>query len=76
MNAVRKGMSIRCVGRLMTCRWETKDGNKRSTTEIVCTHLEYKTKSKNSEPKVQTIEDDQHESEMLSDETVVLYELW
>lgn len=72
---LRKGMTVRCVGRLQSCRWEGKDGSKRSSTEVVCTHLEYRLNMKNSSGKVEIIEDEKHEAELLSDDTMVLYEI-
>lgn len=70
-----KGMTVRCVGRLQSCRWESKDGTKRTSTEVVCTHLEYRLNMKNNSGRVEIIEDERHEAELLSDDTMVLYEI-
>ncbi len=37
---VRKGTQIYIEGKLQTREWQDKDGNKRTTTEILCQHIE------------------------------------
>ncbi len=69
---IHKGMIVRTVGRLMMCRWENKAGEKRSTIEIVCNHIEYRT-NRNKDAKLEIIEDTNKEADNLSD-TTVLYE--
>ena len=73
LERVKKGMAVRCLGRLRMCRWETKKGERRVTMEIICTHLEYRPLSKGKAGQVEIIEDENGESDMLSDFSV-LYE--
>ncbi len=70
---IHKGMVVRTVGRLMMCRWESKTGEKRSTIEIVCNHIEYRMNSKNKESKLEVLEDEKKEADVLCESTV-LYE--
>lgn len=69
---IHKGMIVRTVGRLMMCRWENKNGEKKSTIEIVCSHIEYRS-PKTKDGKMEVIEDNKKESDLLG-ETTVLYE--
>lgn len=73
LERVRKGMSVRCLGRLHMCRWETKKGERRNTMEVICTHLEYRPLSQKGSGQVEVIEDVNGESDMLND-FEVLYE--
>ncbi len=70
---IHKGMVVRTVGRLMMCRWESKTGEKRSTVEIVCNHIEYRLNNRNKESRLEVIEDEKKEADVLSESTV-LYE--
>ncbi len=70
--SIHKGMVVRTVGRLMMCRWESKTGEKKSTVEIVCNHIEYRLKG-NRDTKLEVIEDERKEADELSESTV-LYE--
>ena len=60
-------MSVRILGRLHMCRWESKKGERRSSVEVICTHLEYRPLSKGKAGQVEIIEDENGEAEMLSD---------
>ncbi|MGN1163164.1 MAG: single-stranded DNA-binding protein [Candidatus Ornithospirochaeta sp.] len=73
LERIKKGMAVRILGRLRMCKWETKKGEKRTSMEVVCTHLEYRPLSKGQSGQVEIIEDEGDESDMLSDFTV-LYE--
>ena len=73
LERIRKGMSVRILGRLHMCRWESKKGERRSSVEVICTHLEYRPLSKGKAGQVEIIEDENGEAEMLSDDEV-LYE--
>ena len=72
LSNIHKGMIVRTVGRLMMCRWESKTGEKKSTIEIVCNHIEYRL-NKNRESHMEVIEDTKKEADILAD-TTVLYE--
>ncbi|MBQ0070381.1 MAG: single-stranded DNA-binding protein [Spirochaetales bacterium] len=75
LTTMKKGMQTRCVGRLMLCRWQSKQGQQRSTIEVVCNHLEVRVPfgSLDRGGGVEILEDRKKEAETLS-ETVVLYE--
>lgn len=53
-----KGMIVRVVGRLTMERWETKEGEKRTSVEILATHIEYR----NSNKKTVTVTDETDEA--------------
>ncbi len=72
LQTIHKGMVVRTVGRLMMCRWENKEGEKRTSIEIVANHIEYRL-NKNKDSKLEIIEDTSKEAEELC-ETTVLYE--
>lgn len=57
----------------MMCRWESKTGEKRSTIEIVCNHIEYRLNNRNKESKLEVLEDEKKEADVLCESTV-LYE--
>lgn len=42
LNNVTEGMLVRIVGRLMKCTVETPQGDKKTSVEIVCNHIEYR----------------------------------
>ncbi len=76
LKTMKKGMTARCVGRLMSSTWTGKNGDKRITNMVLCKHLEYQVKPYTKEGRVeeiQILEDTDNESQFLS-ETVVLYE--
>ena len=73
LERIRKGMSVRSLGRLHMCRWESKNGEKKRSMEVFCTHLEFRPLYNGKEGKTEVIEDEKGESEMLSDFSV-LYE--
>ncbi len=73
LTSIHKGMIVRAVGRLMMCRWETKTGEKKSTIEIVCSHIEYRVNRNNRESKLEVLEDEKKEADVLCESTV-LYE--
>lgn len=72
LQTIHKGMVVRTVGRLMMCRWENKEGEKRTSIEIVANHIEYRL-NKSKDSKLEIIEDTSKEAEELC-ETTVLYE--
>ena len=72
LTRIHKGMVVRTVGRLMMCRWENKNGDKKSTIEVVCSHIEYRS-PRAKDGKMEVIEDNKKESELLG-ETTVFYE--
>lgn len=39
---IKRGMVVRAVGRLTMDRWKNKEGECRTSTELVCNHLEYR----------------------------------
>lgn len=42
LSVLHKGQEVRFCGRLTLERWQTKAGEKRFSTEIVCDHIEYR----------------------------------
>ena len=73
LEKMKKGMVCRVVGRLRQCRWETKDGAKRSSIEIYSHHLEYRNPAKKNQQEPEILENDEDEEELA--ETVVLYQV-
>lgn len=69
MEKVEKGMNVRVVGRLMLCKWENKNGEKRSVIEIVCNHLEYR--NPKNKTKMIIIDDEKKESDSVGEAQVI-----
>ena len=42
LERVKKGMAVRCLGRLRLCKRETKKGERRNTMQEICNHFEYR----------------------------------
>ena len=42
LNSIHEGMLVRILGRLMKCTIETPQGHKKTSVEIVCSHIEYR----------------------------------
>lgn len=75
MEKMKSGMTCRAVGRLRMCNWVNKEGDKRSSIEILASHLEYRRPWSAQDPHggVEILEDKEKEADKLG-ESVVLYE--
>lgn len=54
LDNITEGMLVRIVGRLMKCTVETPQGHKKTSVEIVCSHIEYRS----NDDKTRCLEDE------------------
>ncbi len=77
---LKKGVSVRCVGKLRMSKWENEKGEARSAIELSADHIEFKKSAKSKqdgseggEIKAETFILDEDKTESKVGESVVLY---